>query len=78
MRQMNLYIIFIRIIEVMDIKKLMGAVLVFDSEDCVISILRVVISGKCSVAKTPLNFSSFKREFLKASVVIWYLELVCQ
>lgn len=54
MWQMNLYIIFIRIIEVMDIKKLMGAVLVFDSEDCVISLLRVVISGKCSVAKTPL------------------------
>lgn len=47
--QIKLGVTFFRIIEVIDRKKLM----VSHSGDCIISVLRISLSGKCSKEKTP-------------------------
>lgn len=47
----KLGITFFRITEVIDRKKLM----VSHSGDCIISVLRIIISGECSMAKSHLS-----------------------
>lgn len=46
-RQIKLGIVFFRVVEVIDRKKVM----VSDSGDCIISVLRIILSRKCSMAK---------------------------